>query len=422
MDAQLLVGAPSAAWVPGSGHAGPDPSITGPGEHPQSRLCGSRCRAAVPTAVLCSSLWAVHLHSIFAFDVASRARGVAIHSTPRNGRSLLPYAADSTIFLDGEPKGGIGMPTSNSQPLFSDMFIFPPFQLVDYGHDGCLLMLQVCLDEVLLNDREAKNLQLKHDLLSSTFRYCLDKTYFSTCFCEALMRIKTATDGLLETLSSVLELSAAEKVGIGLALSDSDNSGMKLKGQQFAIAQIEELCLNPDQSIPNDQIHEIIVFLHQTDGLPKHMDTFSNIASFLEVGQSPFFAPIPKEQYDAQSINPSRHLEMYLDSTNDDFESLLSEIGKEISMADIVIELGYGCTVDSTQCKEILSTFQPLDDLAISKLLGAVIGTQNSLGEAHNTYATFVSAIRNTHLSESPQFLFFASRFCILITWLFFPM
>ena len=93
-------------------------------------------------------------------------------------------------------------------------------------------MLQVCLDEVLLNDREAKNLQLKHDLLSATFRYCLDKTYFSTCFCEELMRMKTATDGLLETLSSALELSAAEKVGIGLALSDSDNSGMKLKGKQ----------------------------------------------------------------------------------------------------------------------------------------------------------------------------------------------
>ncbi|XP_073353318.1 uncharacterized protein [Aegilops tauschii subsp. strangulata] len=276
-------------------------------------------------------------------------------------------------------------------------------QLVDYGHDGCLLLLQVCLDEVLLNDREAKNLQLKHDLLSATFRYCLDKTYFSTCFCEALMRIKTGTDGLLETLSSALELSAAEKVGIGLALSDSDNSGMKLKGQQFAIAQIEELCLNPNQSVPNDQIHEIVVFLHQTDGLAKHMDTFSNIASLLEVGQSPFFAPIPKEQHDVQSINHSRHLEMYLDSTNDDFESLLSEIGKEISMADIVTELGYGCTVDSTQCKEILSTFQPLDDVAISKLLGAVIGTQNSLAEAHNTYATFVSAIRNTHLSESPQ-------------------
>jgi len=213
----------------------------------------------------------------------------------------------------------------------------------------------------------------------------------------------TATDGLLETLSSVLKLSAAEKVGIGLALSDSDNSDMKLKGQQFAIAQIEELCLNPNQSISNDQIHEIVVFLHQTDGLTKHMDTFSSITSLLEVGQSPFFAPIPKKHHDVQSINPSRHLEMHSGSTNDDFESLLSEIGKEISMADIVTELGYGCTVDSMQCKEILSTFQPLDDVAISKLLGAVIGTQNSLGEAHNTYATFVSAILNTHLSESPQ-------------------
>lgn len=79
-------------------------------------------------------------------------------------------------------------------------------------------------------------------------------------------------------------------------------------GQQFAIAQIEELCLNPNQSVSNDQIHEIVVFLHQTDGLTKHMDTFSNITSLLEVGQSPFFAPIPKKQHDVQSINPSRCL------------------------------------------------------------------------------------------------------------------
>ncbi|KAM0835823.1 hypothetical protein ACQ4PT_062703 [Festuca glaucescens] len=275
-------------------------------------------------------------------------------------------------------------------------------QLVDCGIDGCLLLLQVCFDEVMLSAKEVENFQLKHGLLSAIFRYCLNKTYFSTCFCEALLP-KSDTDGLLETLSNVLELSVAEKVGIGLALSDSDNSAMKLKGQQFAIAQIEELCLNPNQSVSNDQVHEIVVFLHQTDGLSKHMDTFSNITSLLEVRQSPFFAPFPIKQCDAQSTNPSRHLEMYFASTNDDFESLLSEIGKEISMADIITELGYGCTVDSTQCKEILSTVEPLDDMAVSKLIGAVIGTQNSLGEAHNTYATFVSAIRNSPMSESPQ-------------------
>ena len=112
------------------------------------------------------------------------------------------------------------------------MYMFPPFQLVDCGLDGCLLLLQVCLDEVLLNAREVKNFQLKHSLLSGIFRYCLDKTYFSTCFCEALIPI-SAIDGLLETLSNDLELSVAEKVGIGLALSDSDNSAMKLKGEQL---------------------------------------------------------------------------------------------------------------------------------------------------------------------------------------------
>lgn len=100
---------------------------------------------------------------------------------------------------------------------------------------------------------------------------------------------------------------------------------------------------------------------------------------------------------------PCRHLEMYFGSTNDDFESLLSEIGKEISMADIVAELGYGFTVDSTHCKEILSIVEPLDDIAISKLLGAVVGTHSGLGDAHNRYATFVSAILNSHTNDSSQ-------------------
>jgi hypothetical protein len=44
------------------------------------------------------------LKSVFAFDPATRKRGVAIRFNPRNGRSLLTYAPNSTIFLDGEPK------------------------------------------------------------------------------------------------------------------------------------------------------------------------------------------------------------------------------------------------------------------------------------------------------------------------------
>ena len=51
-------------------------------------------------------------------------------------------------------------------------------------------------------------------------------------------------------------------------------------------------------------------------------------------------------------------------------------------MADIITELGYGCTADIAHCKDILSLFEPLNDLGISKLLGAVVSTTPGLGEA----------------------------------------
>lgn len=41
--------------------------------------------------------------SLFAFNPDS-GRGVPIRFHPRNGRSLLPYADGSVLFIDGEPK------------------------------------------------------------------------------------------------------------------------------------------------------------------------------------------------------------------------------------------------------------------------------------------------------------------------------
>ena len=101
---------------------------------------------------------------------------------------------------------------------------------MDCSPDGCVLLLQVCVDEMLLNIGGAKNHQLKHDLVAAIFRYCVDKPYFSTSFCEALRAIPVS-DGFLETLSNELELSAAERVGVGLALSDSGNSDLNLEGK-----------------------------------------------------------------------------------------------------------------------------------------------------------------------------------------------
>ena len=79
-----------------------------------------------------------------------------------------------------------------------------------------------------------------------------------------------------------------------------------VSGQLFSIAQIEELCTNPIQSVSNDQIHEIIVFLHQSDGLSKHMDTLNNVISLLKVTERPFFAPVPNGDFGRQP-NPSRY-------------------------------------------------------------------------------------------------------------------
>jgi hypothetical protein len=79
-----------------------------------------------------------------------------------------------------------------------------------------------------------------------------------------------------------------------------------VSGQLFSIAQIEELCTNPIQSVSNDQIHEIVVFLHQSDGLSKHMDTLNSVISLLKVTERPFFAPVPNGDFDRQP-NPSRY-------------------------------------------------------------------------------------------------------------------
>uniref|UniRef100_A0A0D9XMB8 CCR4-Not complex component Not1 C-terminal domain-containing protein n=1 Tax=Leersia perrieri TaxID=77586 RepID=A0A0D9XMB8_9ORYZ len=276
-------------------------------------------------------------------------------------------------------------------------------QLADCSPDGCMLLLRVCLDEVMVNVNVAKSFQSKHDLLRIVFKYCLGKPYFGTSFCEALKTVQF-NDLFLETFSNELGLSAGERVIIGLALSDSENLGLILQGQKFAISHIEELCANPTHVLSNDQIHEIVVFLHQTDGLSKHMDSFTNIISLLKVKERPFYVPDPIKEGNARSTVSSRHMELYNGSLDDDFDSLLSEIGKEISMADIITELGYGCTSDVAHCKEILSLFEPLDDMGISKLLGAVVCTRVGLGEAQSTYSTFLSAVGNSQSSDSSQF------------------
>jgi len=290
-----------------------------------------------------------------------------------------------------------GAEDSTFDPIYRELS-----QLVDCSPDGCVLLLQVCVDEMLLNIGGAKNHQLKHDLVATIFRYCVDKPYFSTSFCEALRAIPVS-DGFLETLSNELELSAAERVGVGLALSDSENPDLNLEGRKFVIAQIEELCSNHAHSVSNEWIQEIVVFLLRTEGLSKHMNSFTKIISLLNVEEGPFYFPVPLQQANSDQANSLRYTEMCIGSSDDDFDSLLSEIGKQISLPDIISELGYGCTSDTTHCKEMLSLLEPLDDMGISKLLGAVVCTRIGVGEAQNTYSIFLSAFGNNQTIDSSQ-------------------
>jgi len=91
------------------------------------------------------------------------------------------------------------------------------------------LLLQTCLDQLSSNDGDVKNSQLKRDLVSAVFKFLLDRPNFCTIFCEA-SRGPLMSDGFLGDLSKTLNLSTAEKIGVGLALSESENLDFRARG------------------------------------------------------------------------------------------------------------------------------------------------------------------------------------------------
>lgn len=95
-------------------------------------------------------------------------------------------------------------------------------------------------------------------------------------------------------------------------------------------------------------------------------------------------------------------MELLHECREDDFDAILADIEKEMNMGDIVNELGYGCTVDVSQCKDILSLFLPLTDIVLSKLLGAIARTHAGLEDNQNTLLTFGTALGFNNFSELP--------------------
>lgn len=72
-----------------------------------------------------------------------------------------------------------------------------------------------------------------------------------------------------------------------------------------------------------------------------------------------------------------------------EFDAILAEIDKEISVGDLMGELGCGVTADAQLCKDILSSFAPLTEATISRILANVARTCADLEDNHTTFSTF---------------------------------
>ncbi|KAI3444740.1 hypothetical protein Pfo_001405 [Paulownia fortunei] len=285
---------------------------------------------------------------------------------------------------------------SNSDSVFQELC-----KCTMHGMEGSILLLQTCLDNLDIYAKDLKNMML-HPIYASVFKHILDKPNFSTVFCESL-RTAAINEELLQNLSGALHLSVPEKIGIGLALSNSENHDIRMCGKNFCMGQIAELCANPVAFESTELIQHILMFLSRSEGLSKHVDSFMQMLSLVQLKEGAQFILAPFLPDELRGEKFFRHLDLFNEGGEDDFDAILAEMEKEISMADVMSELGYGCTVNVSQCKEMLSLFLPLSDATIAKILGTIARTYAGLDDSQNVFATFRSALGGNSVLDPPS-------------------
>ncbi|XP_054784760.1 uncharacterized protein LOC129291440 isoform X2 [Prosopis cineraria] len=273
-------------------------------------------------------------------------------------------------------------------------------QIIEYGTDGSILLLKTCLDHLNYVRNDLKDMP-QVSILAAVIKYLLDKPNFSTVFSESLKTIEIS-ESFLEKFSSGLQLSLLEKITIGLALSDSENVDTRLCGKNFCVAQIEELCANPTSLSCSEQIQNIVMFLNRTEGLSKHVDSFMQMLSLVQLEETPSFVLTPLLPDGLHDPNFLRNMELFHKAEDNDFEAILADIQKEMNMGDIVKELGYGCTVSNPLCREIFSLFLPLTEDTLAKLLGSIAWSHAGMDDNQSSFLNFRMALGYSTLSELP--------------------
>ncbi|CAK9319222.1 unnamed protein product [Citrullus colocynthis] len=285
---------------------------------------------------------------------------------------------------------------SNAESILKELCEF-----IDCGIEGSFILLRTCLDHLTSHGADLENPLLRL-VISSVFKHLLDRPNFSTIFCESL-KSRDINQVTLENISNLLKLSMCERIGVGLAVSDSENLDARLCGKNFCISQIEELCANAVSVDSTQQIQDIIMFLQRSEGLSKHLDSFMQMLSLVQLKDVTEFVLSPLLSDELREEKFLRNVDLSHESLDNDFDSILAEMEKEMSMGDIMKELGYGCTVNATQCKEILSLFLPLTEITISKILGMIARNHTGLEDSRNIYATFSLALGCSALSDLPS-------------------
>ncbi|CAN1849444.1 CCR4-NOT transcription complex subunit 1 [Linum perenne] len=264
-------------------------------------------------------------------------------------------------------------------------------QFSDYGVEGCIMLLQICFEHLNIYRADLQNVHLEQ-VLESIFKFLMSKPNFSTVFCQSLGGVEIS-EQVLENLSISLHLTVQEKIGVGLALSDSDSLDSRMHAKKFCMSLIEELCINPVSITSTEQIQNIVMFLQRSDGFSKHVDQFMQMLSLTQSKDVIPFVLSPLLSEELREENFLRTIDWLYESKEDEFDSILADMEKEMSVGDIVKELGYGCTLDAAHCKEILTLFQPLTEITISKILGTIVRSQTGLEDNQSTFSTFGTAL-----------------------------
>ncbi|CAN0921789.1 CCR4-NOT transcription complex subunit 1 [Linum grandiflorum] len=274
-------------------------------------------------------------------------------------------------------------------------------QFNDYGVEGSILLLQICFEHLNIYRTDIQNVHLEQ-VLESIFKFLMSKPNFSTVFCQSLGSVEIR-EQVLENLSSSLHLTVQEKIGVVLSLSDSDSLDTRMHAKKFCMSLIEELCANSfSVTTSTEQIQNIVMFLQRSVGFSKHVDQFMQMLSLTRSNDVIPFVLTPLLSEELREKNFLRTIDRLYESEESEFDAILADMEKEMSAGDIMEELGYGCTLDASHCKEILTLLQPLTEITISRILGAIVRSQTGLEDNQSTFSTFSTALGYNFPNDLP--------------------